>query len=96
MICSLQGWSPAKRRKIRDTFLSFCDIVLSYTQYSSARSQVYVRYSNLSMLDFFKNTVYPLRIEIVVLLVVVLVRAITGQLSFLRLLKIEIRVIVSI
>ena len=70
MIGSLQGWSPAKRRKIRDTFLSFCDIVLSYTQYSSARSQVYVRYLNLSMLIFL-NAVSLLRIAIVVLLVLV-------------------------
>ena len=45
----LQNWSPAKRRRIKETFLSFCDIVLNYTQYSSSQAavSVYLHKTNL-------------------------------------------------
>ena len=35
-----QGWSSARKKKIKNRFLSFCDIVLEYTQYEHMKHEV--------------------------------------------------------
>ena len=43
------SWSPAKKRKIKEKFLNFCNIVLAYTHYESVEQEV----SRSAVLEFW-------------------------------------------
>lgn len=45
------SWSPAKKRKIKEKFLNFCNIVLAYTHYESVEQEDLRASHNTSPLD---------------------------------------------